>query len=517
MFSNETLLSIAAKLGNMEIFRYLVKHGAPISPVGAKFSPLFAGIRQNNLEIVSTMLSLGADPNQFMLNKNNKPYYPLDVAISKGFNQAVALLITFGANTSLVNQKRIKDQNIKNMLNNMALPNITVDNKPYKEIETLKSRFDKFKKEILSFVQKIISKPGVSLETVENILNKIRKLFSDSIQFMCDLQPIANEINEMSRPLLNRQLEIYNIWSKQPPSPTSSQIYRLNDGRKIPDELESEWNQNRIKLVEQALTIHAYTHLAAKAFTQIDNLRNESIEYINDGKTCFIGKDCETETPIIVSSGSTFQKGKILECNDFVMHKTPNDPISIENELAVITTVNHPSIQTCVHHEGNEFIYAVCKEARPASYTQDGLLLLISLIHALHENGFLYLRLDIDNIFNDINNRFCVCGFDTCMKIGSDKCTSEMFDWDDKPTELTDYIVIGAYLYYLERGEKLFTGTKEENKQKFKNGIKLTRDEVYDKDRRRLIEDLLSPNPEIRKRINILGIIESIQILQKEM
>ena len=282
MFSNETLLSIAAKLGNMEIFRYLVKHGAPISPVGAKFSPLFAGIRQNNLEIVSTMLSLGADPNQFMLNKNNKPYYPLDVAISKGFNQAVALLITFGANTSLVNQKRIKDQNIKNMLNNMALPNITVDNKPYKEIETLKSRFDKFKKEILSFVQKIISKPGVSLETVENILNKIRKLFSDSIQFMCDLQPIANEINEMSRPLLNRQLEIYNIWSKQPPSPTSSQIYRLNDGRKIPDELESEWNQNRIKLVEQALTIHAYTHLAAKAFTQIDNLRNESIEYIND-------------------------------------------------------------------------------------------------------------------------------------------------------------------------------------------------------------------------------------------
>ena len=320
LLSNETLLSIAAKLGNMDIFRYLVKHGAPISPVGAKFSPLFAGIRQNNLEIVSTMLSLGADPNQFMLNKKNKPYYPLDVAISKGFHQAIALLITFGANTSLVNQKRIKDQNIKNMLDALALPNITVDNKPYTQIENLKTRFDKFKKDILSFVQKIINKPGVSLETVESILNKIRKLFSESTQFMCDLHPIANEIDEMSKPLLNRQMEIYNIWSKQPPSPTSSQIYRLNGGRKIPEELEDEWNKNRMKLVEQALTIHAYTHLAAKAFTQIENLKNESIEYINDSlheldeeKTCISSE--RTSKQLLTRMGLPARTAEIISQN----------------------------------------------------------------------------------------------------------------------------------------------------------------------------------------------------------
>ena len=43
---------------NSEYQEYLVQKGAPISPVGAKYSPLFTGIRKKNLEIVSTMLLL---------------------------------------------------------------------------------------------------------------------------------------------------------------------------------------------------------------------------------------------------------------------------------------------------------------------------------------------------------------------------------------------------------------------------------------------------------------------------
>ena len=278
--SYETLLSIAAKLGDMNLFRYLVQKGAPISPVGAKYSPLFTGIRKKNLEIVSTMLSMGADPNQFMLNKNNKPYYPLDVAISKKFNEAITLLITFGANTNLVNKKRISDPAIKEMLDSMKLPQITIDNHPYHEIEKLKSRFLKIKSEILSFVQEIIDKPGCSTTAIINMINKIRKLFTSSTQFMVDLSPLTKELEELAQPLLNRQMELFNISRQQQPAQISS--FQFNEGRKLPEDLEKEWNENRIKIAEFAFTIHSYNHLAEKAFTQINNLRTESIEYITN-------------------------------------------------------------------------------------------------------------------------------------------------------------------------------------------------------------------------------------------
>lgn len=230
-------------------------------------------------------------------------------------------------------------------------------------------------------------------------------------------------------------------------------------------------------------------------------LTNKSLDFIETGF-----KDREFKS--IQSLGSEFCIGNVCEL-DCILHKTPNDPISIENENLVLKSINFLSIPYCIHHEKNQFVYMIEKDTKPLidlnSSSDYYIMMFISFLYNLHQSGFLYLRRDFNNIFYAKN--IYICGFDTCMKIGSKKCTSEMIDWDDEPTELTDYICLGAFVYYILTKKELFNGDPQSNKEKFKKGIQIPAKNIGKK-KAKMIQSLLSPDPNVRKTIHLLDLID---------
>lgn len=59
---NGTGLNAAAKLGNVEIIKLLIKHGANIHRTnGSGYSPLHQAVFHNHLEVAKMLLDIGAD------------------------------------------------------------------------------------------------------------------------------------------------------------------------------------------------------------------------------------------------------------------------------------------------------------------------------------------------------------------------------------------------------------------------------------------------------------------------
>jgi hypothetical protein len=260
----------------MEIFKYLIKKGAPISPAGAKFNPLFIGIRKRNLEIVSALLLIGADPNSSMLTKNNNPYYPLDVAISTGFNEAVTLLIMFGANTALVDRKRVSDASILAMLDQFRLPNQNNDDTIIDVVREIKEILSKLKSGISAFGQELKRLRGSSPTNVVKTLNSVRKLFSDLVILATNINKVSTDIDTRIRPLFQRQLEIFNQ--------SQTIEYRgdayFNGGRVMDEAIENEWKENRIKIANAANGVHQFIDLKSKIMSIVATLEKKTNKFI---------------------------------------------------------------------------------------------------------------------------------------------------------------------------------------------------------------------------------------------
>lgn len=303
----------------MEIFRYLIEKGAPISPVGAKFNPLFIGIKKRNIEIVSTLLVLGADPNSNMFTKNNNPYCPLDVAISTGFTEALTLLIMFGANTSQVDRKRITDPVIIALLDQMAFPNALNRNQLENSVKRVDSKLAMLKSGINTFSQELKKLHCSSPTAVVKTLNEVRKLFSDLTQFMNDATELSAEIDNSAKSLLQRQLQIFN---ESQALPIQNSGLCFNGGRILDDALESEWRNNRLKIAEIDLSVHQFTETATKAISLIENLKVKSLEFIETATKELTELKNELEsteitTPIMLRMGFNKEASEII-ANDSI-------------------------------------------------------------------------------------------------------------------------------------------------------------------------------------------------------
>ncbi|KAK8890737.1 hypothetical protein M9Y10_035522 [Tritrichomonas musculus] len=231
-------------------------------------------------------------------------------------------------------------------------------------------------------------------------------------------------------------------------------------------------------------------------------------EYINNGSIDFL-----CDGTIIHSLGSEFEIGNIAQ-QECISHKCPNDPISFANEKMIITNMNCLYIPYCMHHSENNFIYLVNGKYEPISQADfDNYIIVnfISFLYDLHQKGFLYLRNDINNIFICDSKTILFCGFDTCTKIGSKECTSEMFDWDDEPNEFTDYICLGTFIYYILTKKQLFDQDSSTNKEMFKNKIRISAKELG-LTKAKLLRRLLNPDPNVRKSVDIFEILDCLNL-----
>ncbi|CAG7956910.1 unnamed protein product [Penicillium salamii] len=87
----ETLLSVAARRGNVEIVRRMLERGANVNPPNN--GPLIGAAESENLKCVQLLLENGADPN--LTGKS-----PLARAASKGWTECVQLLLKGGADVN---------------------------------------------------------------------------------------------------------------------------------------------------------------------------------------------------------------------------------------------------------------------------------------------------------------------------------------------------------------------------------------------------------------------------------
>jgi hypothetical protein len=93
-----TPLTSAAKHGNLDVVRLLVKSGAPVDGRPDEYlysSPLKAAVRYGHLDVVKYLLEQGAKPNNPASRMS-----PLAVAVARGFPDIVSLLIQYGADVA---------------------------------------------------------------------------------------------------------------------------------------------------------------------------------------------------------------------------------------------------------------------------------------------------------------------------------------------------------------------------------------------------------------------------------
>lgn len=218
------------------------------------------------------------------------------------------------------------------------------------------------------------------------------------------------------------------------------------------------------------------------------------------------------EYPKITGLESEFQGGRLAHYS-VVRHICPNDK-ACEIERAVLKTVLHPAIPFCLKHKKKEFFYDM-NEDEPKflsksimlNYNKEGLIVMfISLLYNFHQAGCLYLRPEFNNIFicDSRRKEVNICGFDTCKVKDIDECFSPIAKWDKELTEATDLICLGAFIYYVYTEKPLFGNDYKENEERFKEGIVVKPKGIITKEMAKFITKLLSPDPEVRKTVDLL-------------
>ena len=95
-FKDQALLSYAAKNVSPSFFKMLIENGAPISALQPAIPPLITALKKQQMNIVATLLSLGADPDASCQSRDSHTY-PLDVAFRNKSSSAMTMLLMTGA------------------------------------------------------------------------------------------------------------------------------------------------------------------------------------------------------------------------------------------------------------------------------------------------------------------------------------------------------------------------------------------------------------------------------------
>lgn len=227
---------------------------------------------ENNIEIVSMLLHKGADPNSFQTDKNGRIYYPLDIAIKNKFDDAITMLVLFGANPKL--SKMIKKNSITHKsFSELKLSKGKVVPTEFDEkIDYYIVEYPKLKGDIIKCIQKVENIDDFTLVSPLDV-KFIERVASQVMEGATGLIKIIEDLIIQRHPLLEDQ---YKIWQqiKEGPAKESSG-YIFNSGRPISDEVNAKWRENRNKLHSFAVSLHKYLTLAAEMYSDFNSFREE--------------------------------------------------------------------------------------------------------------------------------------------------------------------------------------------------------------------------------------------------
>ena len=108
-FKDQALLSYAAKNVSPAFFRMLIENGAPLCALQPAIPPLITALKKQQMNIVATLLSLGADPDASCQSRDSQTY-PLDVAFRNKSSSAMTMLLMTGARKNNIPMEDLDDE-----------------------------------------------------------------------------------------------------------------------------------------------------------------------------------------------------------------------------------------------------------------------------------------------------------------------------------------------------------------------------------------------------------------------
>lgn len=230
LFKDQTLLSYAAKAVKPSFFKLLIQYGAPLSALPPAIPPLITALKKQQMNIVSTLLSLGADPDCYCLSKESKSLiYPLDIAFRIKSSAAMTLLLLSGARKNSINKEEL-DESMRSQFEEMT--SVIKVREPQQLTRDLSLVFGQYKP-IESSTKVLIEELRLVGEMnrilISQKLNKIRETFYKFTVFMPKLLEFSKNLDSQRLLILKKQFRLFEQDDKVKLSPiiqSSSKIWR---------------------------------------------------------------------------------------------------------------------------------------------------------------------------------------------------------------------------------------------------------------------------------------------------
>lgn len=207
----QTILSYAAKIDQLPIFRLLLKYGAPISSSQKSTTPLISALKAQNMEAVSLLLFNGADPNCLQQAKNNQNIYPLDIALRNKSSTATILLVLAGADVNHISNIQEYDPKLVNQINQYSDSNIIqASSSPLlTELKSLIQQFEIIQSNNQNLINYLQESEGNAKQEITPLLNQIREQFRKFADYVPLLINFENRLLEVRKPLLKQQMNMF--------------------------------------------------------------------------------------------------------------------------------------------------------------------------------------------------------------------------------------------------------------------------------------------------------------------
>lgn len=208
-FKDQALLSYAARNVSPQFFRMLIDKGAPLSALPPALPPLITALKKQQMNIVATLLSLGADPDSYYQSHDSKTIlYPLDLAFKNKSSSAMTMLLMTGARKHNINLDELEEE-MRKQLEDCTKPIVTKDPQLLRDIRLLVSQFKPMESLIHTLAGEIMQIQDSKNVTIQPLLTSIRNIFERFSEFIPRVIQMSKTIDDKRLPILRKQFLIF--------------------------------------------------------------------------------------------------------------------------------------------------------------------------------------------------------------------------------------------------------------------------------------------------------------------
>lgn len=230
IYKKQSILSYAARLKSSDIARLLIKHGTPICCLKPNIPPIVSALMLSNNELVSLLLSLGADPNSVYISNDGRTSVPLDIAIKNKCSSTTTLLVLSGAKLRNISTRDLDEDSIQQVADFIE-PSVIDCNTPiYDKLKEIIAEYKETHFDVEKIIAEIEQKCGSANFEYSFYIDEIRKVFLFYTTYVPKVIQFDYDITELRLQYIRSQFKVFEQTDKAQLTPLlKSEIEKYNE------------------------------------------------------------------------------------------------------------------------------------------------------------------------------------------------------------------------------------------------------------------------------------------------